>query len=182
MNNPASPNQSAQTATVVKFSQLNAVDKMLYALGVGLGSGLSPKAPGTVASAAVLLLLPLWVWLGLSGSIVAIVIMSLIGIWICGRTAQIMQVHDDGRIVWDEFAGQSIVLLPLLLLDQVTVWGVALAFGLFRLFDIWKPWPIGYADRQLQGGFGIMMDDILAGIIAAVVLYGALIIGLNIAA
>ena len=53
------------------------------------------------------------------------------------------------------------------------------AFGLFRLFDIWKPWPIGYADRQLQGGFGIMMDDILAGIIAAVVLYGAFILGMG---
>lgn len=163
----------------VHFSQLSLLDKIIYSLGVGLGSGLSPKAPGTAGSLLVLVLVPLWVWLGFYATVAVIIVMSVLGIWICGRTADLMQVHDDGRIVWDEFAGQSITLLPLLLLNQVHWWGVLLAFGLFRLFDIWKPWPIGYADRQLQGGFGIMMDDILAGIIAAVVLYGAFILGMG---
>ena len=163
----------------VHFSQLSLLDKIIYSLGVGLGSGLSPKAPGTAGSLLVLVLVPLWVWLGFYASVAVIIVMSVVGIWICGRTAEIMQVHDDGRIVWDEFAGQSITLLPLLLLNQVHWWSVLLAFGLFRLFDIWKPWPIGYADRQMQGGLGIMLDDILAGIIAAVVLYGALILGMG---
>lgn len=169
----------SQAGNAVKFSQLSLLDKIVYSLGVGLGSGLSPKAPGTVGSLAVLVFVPLWVWLGFYPSLLIMLAMSVVGIWICGRTAEMMQVHDDGRIVWDEFAGQSITLLPLLWLDRMSWWGVLLAFGLFRLFDIWKPLPIGYADRQLHGGFGIMMDDILAGIISAAVLYGALILSMN---
>ncbi len=176
MTNPNNPSQSAGP---INFSQLNVLDKIVYSLGVGLGSGLAPKAPGTAGSLAVLVLVPLWMWLGFYPSLLIMLIMSVVGIWICGRTAEIMQVHDDGRIVWDEFAGQSIALLPLLWLGQMSWWGVLIAFGLFRLFDIWKPWPIGYADRQMQGGFGIMMDDILAGISAAAVLYGGLILGIN---
>lgn len=160
----------------VNFRTLSVVDKVVYSLGVGLGSGLFPKAPGTMGSLAVLLLVPLWLWLGITATLIVIVVMSVLGVWICDRTAQIMQVHDDARIVWDEFAGQSIVLLPLMWFDQMNWLGILLAFGLFRLFDIWKPWPIGYADRHLKGGFGIMMDDILAGIIAAAVLYAGLII------
>lgn len=146
------------------------MDRLVYFLGVGLGSGLFPKAPGTMGSLAILILLPLWLCIGFWPSVVAIVLMSLVGIPICDRTAKIMQVHDDSRIVWDEFAGQSIVLLPLLYLGNVSVLTVAIAFGLFRLFDIWKPWPIGLADKHIHGGFGIMLDDILAGVMAALVL------------
>lgn len=163
----------------INFRQLNGLDKVLYSLGVGLGSGLAPKAPGTVASFAILFLAPLWLWLGIGATIISIVVMTLLGIWICHRTAEIMQVHDDARIVWDEFAGQTIVLLPLMLFQQMNVPGLLLAFGLFRLFDIWKPWPIRYADHQLTGGFGIMIDDILAGIIAAAVLYAGLIMAVR---
>lgn len=159
----------------VDFRQLEVLDKVLYSLGVGLGSGLSPKAPGTVASFVVLFLAPLWLWLGIGATVISIAVMTILGIWICDRTADIMQVHDDARIVWDEFAGQSIVLLPLMAFNQVNWLGILVAFALFRLFDIWKPWPIRYADHQLTGGFGIMVDDILAGIIAAAVLYAGLI-------
>ncbi len=153
----------------IVLSELSAVDRLIYWLGVGLGSGLSPKAPGTAASFAILILVPLWLYIGFWPSVLAVVVMSLVGIPICGRTAEIMQVHDDSRIVWDEFAGQSIVLLPLLYVGHITVVTVLIAFGLFRLFDIWKPWPIRYADRQIHGGFGIMFDDILAGLMAALV-------------
>ncbi len=96
--------------------------------------------------------------------------MSLVGIYICGRTAELMQVHDDGRIVWDEFAGQSIVLLPLLYWTSLAWWWIIPAFVLFRLFDVWKPFPIGWADRQVSGGLGIMLDDVLAGVMAMLVL------------
>ena len=98
------------------------------------------------------------------------IIMSLVGIYICGRTAKLMQVHDDGRIVWDEFAGQSIVLLPLLYWTNLAWWWIIPAFVLFRLFDVWKPFPIGWADRKVSGGLGIMLDDVLAGVMAMLVL------------
>ncbi|MDP1329529.1 phosphatidylglycerophosphatase A, partial [Klebsiella pneumoniae] len=75
--------------------------------GVGFGSGLLPKAPGTFGSAFALLFIPIWIWLGFYPSVFVIILMSLVGIYICGKTADLMGVHDDGRIVWDEFAGQS---------------------------------------------------------------------------
>ncbi|MCY0725545.1 phosphatidylglycerophosphatase A, partial [Klebsiella pneumoniae] len=87
--------------------------------GVGFGSGLAPKAPGTFGSAFALLFVPIWLAIGLSNTIIAIILMSLMGIYICGHTAKVMGVHDDGRIVWDEFAGQSITFLPVLYLGQM---------------------------------------------------------------
>lgn len=78
-----------------------------------------------------------------------------------------MNVHDDGRIVWDEFAGQSITLLPLIYFNIPDVKWVFIAFVLFRIFDIWKPFPIRTVDQKVTGGFGIMLDDIIAGAFAA---------------
>jgi len=143
-------------------------ERFITFCGVGFGSGLMPKAPGTFGSAFALLFIPTWIYLGFYGSILAILIMSLIGIYICGKTASIMGVHDDGRIVWDEFAGQSITFLPLIYLGQMNWIWVLVGFALFRLFDVWKPWPIRVIDRQVGGGFGIMFDDIIAGIWAAI--------------
>ncbi len=137
-------------------------ERFIVFCGVGFGSGLAPKAPGTFGSAFALLFIPLWLFLGFGSSVIAIVIMSLIGIYICDRTANIMGVHDDGRIVWDEFAGQSITFLPLIYLQQISWTSVLIGFALFRLFDVWKPWPIRVVDQQVQGGFGIMLDDLIA--------------------
>ncbi len=154
----------------IQFAQMTWSQRCVVFAAVGFGSGLAPKAPGTFGSAAVLLLLPLWLQVGFSSSLLLMVLMSVVGIWICDRAAQIMQVHDDGRIVWDEFAGQSIALLPLLYWDFTPWWSVLLAFGLFRLFDVWKPWPIAWVDAQVGGGWGIMLDDLIAGLIAAIIL------------
>lgn len=156
----------------IDFKPFSLWDKCIWFLGVGLGSGLSPKAPGTMGSLAVLMLYPLWLYLGLSASISLIVVMSLLGIYICGRSADLMHVHDDGRIVWDEFAGQSITLLPLVYFSHLPWWWIWVGFVLFRLFDVWKPFPIGWVDRQVSGGLGIMLDDIIAGLMAMVCLYG----------
>ncbi len=93
--------------------------------------------------------------------------MSVVGIYICGQTAKVINVHDDGRIVWDEFAGQSITFIPLLYLQQINWIWVITGFILFRIFDVWKPWPIRVIDRQVHSGFGIMLDDIIAGVWAA---------------
>ncbi|MEC7119279.1 MAG: phosphatidylglycerophosphatase A [Pseudomonadota bacterium] len=159
---------------------LHGVDRLWVFLGVGLGSGLTPKAQGTSGSAAILLLVPLLVWLGFWPSLCLVLLVSVVGVPICGKTAALMGVHDDGRIVWDEFAGQLIALLPLIYVGALTGWNlpsllwVLLAFGLFRLFDVWKPWPISWLDRQVHGGLGIMLDDLVAGVIAAAVLWLAL--------
>ena len=88
------------------------------------------------------------------------------GIWICERSSGRLGVHDHGGIVWDEFVG---LWLALFALPPEIYWPL-LGFALFRLFDIWKPFPIGWFDRQLKGGLGIMVDDIIAGSFAFLVL------------
>ena len=152
----------------INFKSMSWTERFIVFCGVGFGSGLAPKAPGTFGSAFALLFVPIWLAIGFFNSILAIVLMSLVGVYICGKTADIMGVHDDGRIVWDEFAGQSITFLPLLYVGQMNITWVRVGFALFRLFDVWKPWPIRVIDRQVGGGFGIMFDDIIAGIWAAI--------------
>lgn len=144
-------------------------------LAFGLGSGLSPKAPGTMGSLlAVLLYLPLamleWQWY---------LLVLVVGFWagcvFCELTSRDLQVHDHGGIVWDEFIGQWLALLPLVLLG-VNGWVWLLAgFGLFRFFDVLKPWPIRWLDRHVHGGFGIMIDDVLAGVMGALALWAGLV-------
>jgi len=94
-------------------------------------------------------------------------IAAVIGISICGRAADQMGVHDHGGIVWDEFVGFWIAMAAL----PITWQSVILGFLLFRLFDIFKPWPISWLDKKVSGGFGIMIDDVIAGMAAAVVIY-----------
>jgi len=137
-------------------------------LAFGGGAGLAPHGPGTWGS---LLALPVAAVLMPNASLfIAVTIaVTLIGIPICGLAAKKMGVHDHGGIVWDEIAGQLIACLPLLVFPPPTnlVSGLGLAFVLFRLFDIVKPWPISVIDRSVHGGLGIMLDDVIAGIAAA---------------
>ena len=135
----------------------------VLALGLGLGSGCARRAPGT---AGTVLAVPLC-WLAqyaLSpwGFAALTAVLCLVGVGICGRSARLLGVHDHPAIVWDEIAGLFITLVGA---PQGWPWLVA-GFALFRLFDILKPWPISLADRRLSGGFGIMADDILAGLAA----------------
>jgi len=132
-------------------------------LAFGFGSGLSQKAPGTMGTLAAI---PLW-WLlaqlPLSTYLVVVLVAAVAGILICGRAADRLGVHDHGGIVWDEFVGFWIAMAAL----PVTWQSLILGFVLFRLFDILKPWPISWLDRRVSGGFGIMIDDVIAGIAAA---------------
>jgi phosphatidylglycerophosphatase A len=162
----------------INFKAMSWFNRCIVFCGVGFGSGLAPKAPGTFGSAFALLFVPIWFAIGFFNSILAIAVMSLIGIFICGHTAKVMGVHDDGRIVWDEFAGQSITFLPLIYFGQISWLWVFIAFALFRLFDVWKPWPIRVIDRQVGGGFGIMFDDIIAGLWAAICILAYLYISI----
>lgn len=151
----------------INFKHMTWPQRWIVFSGVGFGSGLAAKAPGTFGSAFALLFLPLWFGLGFYPSLICITLLSILGIYICGKTADIIQVHDDGRIVWDEFAGQWITFLPLIYFGMISWAWVLVGFALFRLFDIWKPWPIRLIDRQVDGGFGIMLDDVIAGLWAA---------------
>lgn len=147
----------------------------LQLLAFGFGSGLAPKAPGTFGSLLAVVLFPLLALLSLPAYLGIVLLASLAGIVICDHAAKALQVHDDGRIVWDEFAGQWLALTPLV---PVLAWNAAsllwllTGFALFRLFDVAKPWPIGYLDRKVHGGLGIMLDDLVAGVLAGAVLYG----------
>lgn len=135
----------------------------------GFGSGLSRYAPGTAGSAAALI-----PWLGLRElplvAVVAIIVVAFaIGVWASNVVIGRLRISDPGVIVWDEFVGQWITLLPLLIWPVHWVW-LLVGFFLFRLFDVWKPWPCSWADRHVKGGFGVMLDDALAGIYAAMAL------------
>ncbi|MBT5263312.1 MAG: phosphatidylglycerophosphatase A [Rhodospirillaceae bacterium] len=139
-------------------------------LATWFGCGLSPKAPGTMGSLAALPFAygMVWAW-GMPGLLIAIVIIIPLGIWACERYAQSSGDPDPGSAVIDEVAGQWIALVPAGL-DPILF---AVAFVSFRLFDIWKPGPIGVADRELKGGLGIMVDDLLAGLPAAAIVWAA---------
>ena len=138
----------------------------LHFLALGFGSGLSPFAPGTAGSMAaipVLLVLgfgPVWLY----PAVLALVI--VIGFPICGRVAEDLGVPDHSAIVWDEIAGMMLTLLFI----PLSLNSIILGFLLFRLLDVVKPWPIRYFDRRVKGGWGIMLDDIVAGLFANVVL------------
>jgi phosphatidylglycerophosphatase A len=149
----------------------------LHLIATGFGSGLAPRAPGTFGSIAALLpwwplhfLAPIPYWL-------AIATAFGIGVYACGRTARDQRTHDHGAIVWDEFVGMWIALAPLLSLHSSSPrlgLKVLAGFLLFRLVDIWKPWPISWCDRNVHGGFGIMIDDALAGVLAGLALWAVL--------
>ena len=135
----------------------------------GFGSGFSPFASGTAGSAAALL--PWWFMreLPMTWMLGIIVVAFALGVWASNVVIDRLHINDPGVIVWDEFVGQWITLLPLLIWPAHWLWIVA-GFLLFRLFDIWKPWPCSWADRSVKGGFGVMLDDALAGIYAALAL------------
>jgi phosphatidylglycerophosphatase A len=138
-------------------------------LACGFGSGLSPVAQGTFGSLAALL--PWLLLRELSLPLYALVLLLGFGagVWACNVASRALGVADHRSLVWDEFIGQWIALLPLLVLPAPW-WTIAVGFALFRLFDVWKPWPISWLDRRVKGGMGVMIDDVVAGVFAAVVL------------
>jgi len=142
----------------------------IHLLAFGFGSGLAPKAPGTFGTIACLPLY--WLLSDLSHIyyLLACVIVSLIGIFICGYTAKALKTHDHPGIVWDEFAGFFITMIGI----SFSWFNVLLGFILFRIFDIWKPWPISWLDSKVSGGLGIMIDDIVAGIFSLLILHSIL--------
>lgn len=137
----------------------------------GFGSGLAPKAPGTFGTLVGLPFYFALAWLPLPAYLAACALLFVFGCWVCGRSAHLLQVHDHGGIVFDEIVGFCITAVPLVWLSGSPWWLLA-AFGLFRFFDIIKPWPIRWLDAKVHGGFGIMVDDAIAAIFSAACLWG----------
>jgi len=138
----------------------------VHLLAFGFGLGLSPVAPGTVGTllgvgiAWLALDLDLMVQIGIA------VALFIAGIWICGNSSRRLGQHDPGGIVWDEISAMYITLL----VAPATITAWILAFGLFRAFDIVKPWPIRDLDHSMGGGLGIMLDDLVAALYASILL------------
>lgn len=136
-------------------------DPVLF-LAFGFGSGLARKAPGTCGTLAAIPVYCLFAQTPLLIYSLLTITAMLIGISLCGIAADKLGEHDFGGIVWDEVAGYLITMWFVPFSWQATLVG----FILFRIFDIFKPWPIKWVDQHVHGGFGIMLDDVLAGIFA----------------
>lgn len=149
---------------IVSFKEL--LKRPVCFLGLGFGSGLAPKAPGTFGTLAAIPIyclmqdLPLAIYLALT------VFAFVVGIWICQQSADWLEKDDPSAVVWDEIVGY---LVTMIVAPSGWQWMV-IGFVLFRFFDILKPWPISYADKNLHGGLGIMVDDVIAGIFALVIM------------
>lgn len=158
----------------------------VHLLAFGLGSGLSPLAPGTVGT---LVAVPLFValhFLGLAGYLAATAALFLAGCWICGESARRLGVHDYGGIVFDEIVAFLVTMLPVFFFPVPEprwrwLW-LGAGFLLFRFFDVVKPWPINLADRHVHGGLGIMLDDLLAALYAGAALAGLMLLRERLAA
>ena len=136
-------------------------------IATAMGAGLSPKAPGTAGS--LVALLPWWFLLrGMPIAWYGVVLVAgfVLGVWACDVCERRLATHDQGALVWDEVIG---MWLTLLLAPAGWAW-MLIGFAMFRLFDIWKPWPVRVADRRVGGGFGVMLDDVVAAVYALIAL------------
>jgi phosphatidylglycerophosphatase A len=132
----------------------------------GFGSGLSPFAPGTFGTLAAIPLYLIMIELSWPMYAFLTLIAFVVGVRLCDVTGARLGVHDYGGIVWDEFVGFWITMF----LVPFSWQAVIIGFFVFRFFDIIKPWPIGWLDKQVSGGFGVMIDDVLAGIYSMLVM------------
>jgi len=135
-------------------------------LALGFGSGLSKYAPGTVGSLVAIPIFLAITWTNPIAYVGIVVLLFVIGVWCCGHSAGLLGTHDHPAIVWDEIVGMLIALF----LIPVSPLYLLLGFLLFRFFDIVKPWPIGWVDRRVDGGMGIMLDDVIAGLMSLLIL------------
>ena len=143
------------------------LERPVHLLAFGFGTGLSPRAPGTAGTlvgVGLYLLIGDLTWWGYVG---VTALGFAVGVWVCGVTARNLGVHDHPGIVWDEVVG---FLVTMTALPRDWMW-IAGGFAAFRLLDILKPWPIKLVDKQIPGGLGIMLDDLVAGIFACALLH-----------
>lgn len=152
-----SEERSARTATELLLHPI-------HFFSLGFGTGCAPKAPGTFGTLAAVPVYLLCQNLSLTVYLLLTLVLFVIGIWLCQVTADAMGLHDAPAIVWDEIVGYLITMIAA---PPGVIW-VVCGFVLFRLFDIWKPWPIRVIDSKVHGGLGIMLDDVLAAVFALI--------------
>ena len=162
---PPPPEDSQQSSLVFKV-----FTRPQHFLAFGLGSGLAPKAPGTAGTLMAVPLYLLLTQLNLAWYSLILLVSFAVGVWLCGTVSRDLKVHDHPGIVWDEFVGYWITMWAV---PVDWVWIIA-GFIVFRIFDIAKPWPIGALDEKVHGGLGIMIDDVVAGIMACITLHLAI--------
>lgn len=139
----------------------------IHFVSFGFGTGLSPIAPGTMGT---IIAIPIFLLLSTQPTLfylIFVTIAFLIGCWTSAYTATALKVHDHPGIVIDEIIGYLITMVFV----PVTWYWVILGFVFFRIFDIWKPWPISLIDQHVEGGLGIMLDDVFAGILGLLSLH-----------
>lgn len=155
----------ADESTKIRVTRAQLVASPANFLALGAGSGLAPFAPGTFGTLAAI---PIVVFMpqNLAIYIAIVMVLFVVGVWLCDTCANDLGVHDHPAIVFDEWVGYLITMIA----APRSFLFLALGFALFRLFDILKPWPIGMADKRISGGLGIMVDDVIAGVFAAIAL------------
>ncbi|HHT0592716.1 TPA: phosphatidylglycerophosphatase A family protein [Legionella anisa] len=144
----------------------NVFQDPIYFIAFGFGSGLMPTAPGTWGTLAAI---PLYLLLMGTNWVVYLfftLIAFVLGVWVSEKVSRDLGVHDYKGIVWDEVVGY---LLTMFLAPKGVIW-MLWGFILFRIFDIWKPQPIDYIDQKVRGGFGIMLDDVIAAVPAWIIM------------
>jgi len=158
------------TSPAVKPGVLQLIRNPVQFLAFGFGSGLAPRAPGTAGTVVAVALYFLFSYLDLVLYTLLVAVVAVVGIWLCGVASRQLDVHDHPGIVWDEFVGYWITMWAL---PADWLWILA-GFVVFRVYDIAKPWPVGMLDRRVDGGLGIMLDDMIAGAMACLTLHIAL--------
>lgn len=148
------------------FKRHHGHKRLILFLATGFGSGLVPRMPGTAGSILAALMAWMAAWLFEPWAVITV---ALTGIFICGYAAKLLGHHDHGAIVWDEWSGLWLTY-ALISPDSIAEFFLGLFF--FRVFDILKPWPIRPIEKKIAGGLGIMLDDWLAGLIAALCCWG----------
>lgn len=166
--------------SMLKFDSAINLKDPANLIATWFGCGLISPAPGTWGSlGAIPVALTLFNFGGLYAFIIAAIILTPIGFWATAKYEEITGIHDNKQIVIDEVIGQWIALLPVFAFLDINWIYIVIAFGLFRFFDITKPWPICHFDKNVDGATGVMVDDIIAGIFAAILITGGIYAGLG---
>lgn len=138
----------------------------LFFIAFGLGSGAMPFAPGTFGTLMAIPFYLLFRPLSLYAYLIFVIVFIILSSLLCARISRKIKVDDHPGMCIDEFAGFFVTMIN----APHGFWWIVLGFVLFRLFDIWKPWPIYIVDKKIHGGFGMVLDDVLAGIYACVII------------
>ena len=138
----------------------------VYFIAFGFGSGLMPIAPGTWGTLAAMPIYLLMAGMPSAAYLAITIAAFVLGVVVCDKVSTDLGVHDYSGIVWDEVVGYMLTMF----LAPISIWWMIIGFILFRIFDIWKPQPIGYVDKYVYGGLGIMLDDVIAAVPAWIVM------------